>query len=352
LRASTETTARDLAERALDGAKRALARLISYIEDGRPEAGEILSILYPHTGQAHVVGITGAPGTGKSTLVNEICKLYRQGVSGCPPLTVGVVAVDATSPFSGGALLGDRLRMCDLAGDPGVFVRSMASRGSLGGLAQATANVVLALDAAGYRRIIVETVGAGQVEVDIAHTAHTTVVVEAPGLGDEVQAIKAGILEIADLFAVNKADREGADRTAAALEMMVNMERPARPIFHHGTFMATEAAGLQGEREGSFTWHPPVLKTIALSGVGVRDLVEKIEAHRAYLHESGEIVRKELMRAIAGLENILQQNLLRRLFASLGGEAWWRTVERVVQRQADPYSAVQELLQHIDVYKR
>ena len=196
------------------------------MEDGGAEAHALLAALHPHTGRGHVIGITGTPGTGKSTLVNALAKAYRERGR-----TVGIIAVDPTSPFSGGALLGDRVRMRDLAGDPGVFIRSMATRGSLGGLARATADVVAVLDAAGFDRILVETVGVGQAEVDIAGAAHTTIVVEAPGLGDEVQAIKAGVLEIADLFAVNKADREGADHTVMALQMMQGLA-PARTGHH------------------------------------------------------------------------------------------------------------------------
>ena len=199
----------------LSGNRRALARTISLVEDGGSDAHALLTALYPHTGRGHVIGVTGVPGTGKSTLVNALAKAYRD-----QDRTVGIIAVDPTSPFSGGALLGDRVRMRDLAGDPGVFIRSMATRGSLGGLARATADAIAVLDAAGFDRILVETVGVGQAEVDIAGAAHTTIVVEAPGLGDEVQAIKAGVLEIADLFAVNKADREGADHTFMALQMM------------------------------------------------------------------------------------------------------------------------------------
>ena len=218
-----------------------------------------------------MIGITGAPGTGKSTLVNALAKAYRE-----QGRTVGIIAVDPTSPFSGGALLGDRVRMRDLAGDPGVFIRSMATRGSLGGLARATADVIAVLDAAGFDRILVETVGVGQAEIDIAGAAHTTIVVEAPGLGDEVQAIKAGVLEIADLFAVNKADREGADHTVMALQMMQGLA-PARSVHHlpavqgrvdHGAARsAAQHAEAGVQPDGA--WLPPITKTVAVRGDGI-----------------------------------------------------------------------------------
>ena len=309
-----------LATEALAGNRYALARLISLVEDNGADARAALAALYPHTGQAHIVGVTGAPGTGKSTLVNQLAKSLR-----AQEVTVGVVAVDPTSPFSGGALLGDRLRMRDLAGDPGVFIRSMASRGSLGGLARATNDVVKVLDGVGFDVVLVETVGAGQAEVDIARTAHTTVVVESPGLGDEVQALKAGLMEIADVLVVNKADRPGAAKTARALEMVIN--RNAAP----------EEAGRDG-------WYPPILQTVALDGTGVPEVLDAVAAHREHLRATGLLARRERARVEAELLNVLRQELVDRLLARVGEdqvEAW---VERVVAREVDVYTAMQAIL--------
>jgi LAO/AO transport system kinase len=327
----------ELVERLLAGDRRALARTLSLVEDDGSDARAALAALYPHTGRAHIVGVTGAPGTGKSTLVNELAKLYR-----ARGLTIGIIAVDPTSPFSGGALLGDRVRMRDLAGDAGVFIRSMATRGSLGGLARATGDAVLVLDAAGFARILVETVGVGQAEVDIASTAHTVVVVEAPGLGDEVQAIKAGILEIADVFAVNKADREGADRTVLALQMMQGMG--PRSTGHHGAGGSAQRQHAASHADGEGGWLPPICKTVGIRGEGVPALLEAIEAHVAYLHASGRFQHRERLRVQSELEHILQQDLLRRLLDGLPGGAWDDTVKRVAQREIDPYTAVAQLL--------
>ena len=248
--------AAELIAGALAGDRLALARCISHVENETVTSQAILRALFAHTGHAHIIGVTGAPGTGKSTLVNALTQAYRRA-----GLTVGVVAIDPTSPFTGGAILGDRVRMRSLSGDSGVFIRSMATRGSLGGLSKTTADVVMVLDAAGFDRIIVETVGVGQAEVEIASTAHTTLVIEAPGMGDEVQAIKAGILEIADILVVNKADREGADRTVMALEMMLNMGHAPRRVMHHGQLMSVETpADLVAEADA---WQVKVLKTVA-----------------------------------------------------------------------------------------
>ncbi len=309
-----------LVTEALGGSRYALARLISLVEDDGADARAALATLYPHTGQAHVVGVTGAPGTGKSTLVNQLAKSLRvQGT------TVGVVAVDPSSPFSGGALLGDRLRMRDLAGDPGVFIRSMASRGSLGGLARATGDVVKVLDGVGFDVVLVETVGAGQAEVDIARTAHTTVVVEAPGLGDEVQALKAGLMEIADVLVVNKADRPGAAKTARALEMVI------------GRNASRGEAGQDG-------WCPPILQAIALDGTGVPEVLDAVAAHREHLRATGLWATRERERVETELLGALRQELLDQLLARVGQDQIQAWVERIAAREVDVYTAMQSIL--------
>ncbi|MFW6082589.1 MAG: methylmalonyl Co-A mutase-associated GTPase MeaB [Chloroflexota bacterium] len=306
----------DLVTKALNGNRLALARLISMIEDEHPGAKDALTALYHHTGRAHVVGVTGPPGSGKSTLVNVLAKEVR-----AQHVTVGVVGVDPTSPFTGGALLGDRVRMRDLAGDPGVFIRSMATRGSLGGLAQATNNVVKVLDAAGFDKVIVETVGAGQSEVEIARTAHTTIVLEAPGLGDEVQALKAGLMEIADILVVNKADRPGATQTARALEMALR----------------------QNASQKQDQWQPPIIQTIALDGSGVSDLLEAITTHRRHLCTTGLLAERERMRVESELLNLLQHRLLDRVVSRVGREHLEVWVDRIAARETDVYTAALEL---------
>jgi LAO/AO transport system kinase len=304
-----------LVEQALAGDQRAIARLITLVEDNGAEARAVVAALYPRTGRAHIIGVTGAPGTGKSTLVNALAKAYRRA-----DRTVSIVAIDPTSPFTGGAILGDRIRMQELAGDRGVFIRSMASRGSLGGLAWATGDAVKILDAVGYGMVLIETVGAGQAEVEIASTAHTTLVVTAPGLGDEVQAMKAGILEIADVLIVNKADREGADSTAAALEAMLDLD----------------------SRRGS--WRPPVLRTIATQEVGIDAVIEQAEKHFRHIQASGQLRAHEQQRAKDELSNVLRQGLMRELLARIGQDGYDALVDQVATRQLDPYAAAERLL--------
>jgi LAO/AO transport system kinase len=346
-----------LAEQVLAGRRRAVARAISLIEDDGPEAQEALAALHPHTGRAHIVGVTGPPGSGKSTLVNALALHFRMGAgaaeskaTGAPP-RVGIIAVDPTSPFSGGAILGDRIRMRDLSGDRGIFIRSMASRGNLGGLAWATSDAVKVLDAAGYDLVIVETVGAGQAEVDIARTAHTTVVVEVPGLGDDIQAIKAGILEIADVFAVNKADLEGADRAVMALRMMLDLSAGgARTVMHHGRVMevvvaVARAGDAQGISDSAATsWKPLIQKTVATRREGIPELAEAILAHRDHLEQSGGLAMRERERAAAELENIIQQESLRIVLARTDRSQLADYIDQIVQRDLDPYTASQRLV--------
>ncbi|CAG0926837.1 putative GTPase [Thermoflexales bacterium] len=326
-----------LVDRALQGDRRALSRLISRVENGGAEAWSALASIYPRTGRAQIVGVTGAPGTGKSTLVSEIAKYTRQHQ---PAITVGIVAVDPTSPFSGGAVLGDRIRMRDLAGDAGVFIRSMATRGSLGGLARATTDVVKVLDAAGFQLILIETVGAGQSEIDIARTADTVIVVEAPGLGDEVQAIKAGILEIADILVVNKADRDGVQSTVNALHTMIDLGKAPTSVLHHGqlTTLATPP------QVATDRWRPPVLKTIAAESTGIAEVLEAVTQHRAYLSAHPEGQQRARVRAAIELETILRESLVQQLLDHIGPEALTRTIDQVAARAIDPYSAAKQLL--------
>jgi LAO/AO transport system kinase len=341
-----------LVEQVLAGQRRAMARAISLVEDGGAEAQATSAALHPHTGQAHIVGVTGPPGSGKSTLVNALALHFRRGMANRPPPSVGIIAVDPTSPFSGGAILGDRIRMRDLAGDPGIFIRSMASRGNLGGLAWATADAVKVLDAGGYDLVFVETVGAGQGEVNIARTAHTTVVVEVPGLGDDIQAIKAGVLEVADIFAVNKADHEGADHAVMALRMMLDLDsatgNAARLQTANSAILEVILSAWDqvehGLREDFTPWRPPIHKTVATRKEGIAELADAIQAHRAHLEESGGLAWRERERAAAELETIIQQESLRSVLARIDGAELSELVGRIVDRRVDAFTACQQLL--------
>jgi LAO/AO transport system kinase len=300
----------------LAGSRRALARGITLAETGGPEARDLLRAAYPHTGRAHIVGVTGAPGAGKSTLVSTLAAEWRRRAR-----SVGIVAVDPTSPFTGGAILGDRIRMQSHGGDPGVFIRSMASRGRVGGIARATGDAVALLDAAGFEVVIVETVGAGQGEVEIASAAHTTLVIEVPGMGDDVQAIKAGILEIADVFVVNKADRDGADATVKQLRAMLHLGEAAQ--------------------DG---WTPPVLKAVAMRGEGIAEVVDQTERHLRHLRESGRLVERVQARAAAELRQAIQEAALEYARARAAGSAWDALAARIAAREIDPYTAAAQLL--------
>ena len=330
---------------AIRASRRDLARLLSRIVEN--QAGRELAALYPFTGHAHIVGVTGSPGTGKSSLVNALARHYRaQGQ------TVGIVAVDPTSPFSGGAILGDRIRMRDLAGDSGVFIRSLATRGALGGLAAATGDVVRAMDAAGFEIIFIETVGAGQSEVDIAHTAHTTLVVEAPGLGDDVQAIKAGILEIADILVVNKADNPAVENTVRGLRAMLDLGHRVERIAHHGRLMSVQAS--EEVQPENLAWQTPIVQTIATSSTpdaendGIGDLTKQIEVHRIYLHESGTFARRQRASLDGEIADRLRDALLARLLAQISADEVESLIARVADRDLDPASAVSALLEKVD----
>jgi LAO/AO transport system kinase len=330
-----------LAASLLEGNRLALARLLTQVENNSEEGNRALDELFPYTGKAHLVGVTGAPGTGKSSLVNQLVLHARKDASSGTPPRVAVVAVDPSSPFTGGAILGDRVRMRDLAGDPGVFIRSMASRGRLGGLALATSNFVQVLDAAGFELVFIETVGAGQAEVDIARLAHTTLVIEAPGLGDEIQAIKAGILEVADILVVNKADRPGAENTERALRGMLELGHPsARWSGHH--------AGSLVVKEEKNTWSLPIVRTVATEGKGVEELSSAIQQHRLYLQQSGTFTQRERLRLQAELEAMVQADLVRRWQAKLPPQEYQEVLERLVQRQVSPQQAVRELTRFCD----
>jgi len=308
----------NLVEEVRSGNVRAIARLMSLIEEGAAEATAALRALYPFTGGAYLVGITGPPGSGKSTLADRLTEAFRRQGQ-----TVGIVAVDPTSPFTGGAILADRIRMQRHSLDPEVFIRSMATRGQLGGLAPATHAVVDVLDAAGKGIVLIETVGVGQDEVEIVRLAHTTVVIMVPGLGDEVQAIKAGILEIGDLFVVNKADREGADRTATELQMMLGLS-------------------------GATGWKPPILKTVASEGTGIPELVQAIGEHRAYFEQSGLKAKKGRERSRAALLDLLRERLTRAALQKAHGNGSLEAVlDRIARRDLDPYTAVEEILKKV-----
>jgi LAO/AO transport system kinase len=338
-------TATQLAQRVLDGDVRAASRLMRNIDDGVPTAMADLQALFPKTGGAYIIGLTGSPGAGKSTLTDRLIARFRkQGKK------VGVLAVDPTSPFTGGAILGDRIRMQEHATDKGVFIRSLATRGNLGGLSRATGDCIRVMDAMGQDVILVETVGVGQDEIDIAQMAHTTVVVTVPGMGDDVQAIKAGILEVADVFAVNKSDLDGADRMVRELRMMLELRHavkaPAMDHDAHHRMVRAKAEGRHVEEAAPpREWEPPILKVVAARDQGVDELVEAIAQHRAFLDETGLRKDKERARAAMQFIALLRERLLRGALARLERERGRldEVAGRIAERQADPYALAEEL---------
>src|ERR1044071_4227497 len=327
-----------LTQSILDGNRLALARLLTQAENDSPEGRAALADLFPHTGKAHLIGVTGAPGTGKSSLVNQLALFYRKNDPSRKK--VAIVAVDPSSPFTGGAVLGDRVRMRDLSGDEGVFIRSMATRGSLGGIAQKTASLVQIFDAAGYEVIIIETVGAGQSEVDVARLAHTTLVVEAPGLGDEIQAIKAGILEVADILVINKADRPGVENTERALRSTLELAHPTKRVFrHHGKDMSIAAP-----EADSTLWIPPIVKTVATEGKGIDELAAAIAKHVEHLRQSGDWDARDRARLGSEMETLLREALMDRFLENIEQENYEEIIKKVVNRNISPHEAVRSLL--------
>jgi len=315
----------DIAERLLNGDRRALARMVTLIENEAPQARRYLAELHQHAGRAHIIGVTGPPGAGKSTLVTHLVRELRRR-----DRKIGVVAIDPTSPFTGGAILGDRIRMMELAGDPQVFIRSMASRGSLGGLSASTRDVVRAMDAAGYDPIIIETIGTGQAEVEVMRAAQTVLVVSAPGMGDEVQAIKAGILEIADIFVVSKADKPGADQTVAELAMLLSLD-PNRRLHD----------------KSKPYWRIPVLKTSAIKDQGISQLVDAIEQHRQYLLQSGMLAHRAQRQVRSEVEALVVHAVINALKNEVTADEWRKMLEDITARVRDPYSVANELQKRI-----
>ena len=306
-----------LVESARAGSPRAVARLISLVEDGHPALREVMAALAPHTGRAHIIGITGSPGVGKSTSTNAVVgALRKQGKR------IGILAVDPSSPFSGGALLGDRVRMQDHALDPEVYIRSMASRGHLGGLSWTTPQALRVLDAAGCDVILVETVGVGQSEVEVAGLADTTIVLLAPGMGDGIQAAKAGIREIGDIFVVNKADRDGADATVRDIRHMISL----------------------GDRTAPHLWRPPVLKTVAQEGKGIDEVIEAIEKHTVWMEEFGMLRERRIRRAGDEIESIALQALRAKMGDLRHGNGVDELAAAVVDGTTDPYAAADQIV--------
>ncbi len=314
-----DSTHSDLISRLRSGAPRALARAISAVENRQPGWSDLLKSLFPHTGKARILGLTGAPGAGKSTLVDQLAKHYRKENQ-----SVGIIAVDPTSPYTGGAILGDRIRMQDHYSDPGIYIRSMATRGSLGGLARTTADVAAVLDASGRDRILIETVGVGQDEVDIVRLADITIVILVPGMGDDVQTIKAGIMEIADIFVINKSDREGAER----------VEREIRAM-----------QSLQARQDG---WTPPIVKTVATTGEGTKELAATITDYEKYLKERNLAHKKTIENWQERLVEMLRDALLEKARSQMDGDSLQRYAAEVADHKRDPYTLIEEFVRGVE----
>jgi len=339
--------AKQLINTLTSGDKLTLSRVLTQVENNTAAGNAALEELFPYTGHAHLIGITGAPGSGKSTLVNYLALNLRQSQNIQTKLRVGIIAVDPTSPFTGGALLGDRVRMRDLYGDEGVFIRSMATRGALGGLAHTTAAFTQVLDAAGYDIILIETVGAGQSEVEIARLAHTVIVVEAPGMGDDIQMIKAGILEIADILVANKADKPGAENNARALRAMLEMAHSPgsyAPSRKHLLSSSPDKSATTDEQNNEEKWTPPVITTVATEGKGFNELLQAIKDHRNYLKSSGEWEQREQANLKLEFEILIRDTLTIRWSEKLPQGVYESTMRDLYQRKIAPHTAVEKLL--------
>ncbi len=332
----------DLVKRVLGGEPRAIGRALRMVDDLAPASSDLLKALWPHAGKAWVLGVTGNPGAGKSTLCDRLIGAYRARGH-----RVGVVAVDPSSPYTGGAILGDRIRMSRHATDDGVFIRSLATRGHLGGLTRSARDVVRVLDAAGHDLVIVETVGVGQDELEITHTAHSTLVVMAPGMGDEVQAIKAGILECADVFAVNKADREGAEAAVRDLELMVSLGnesiRALSKMRGHATHGSADGFVKGGSTSADGRWTPPILKCVAVRGEGISELVTALERHRAWVEGTTRGQERRRARLAEQLRESLRESLIEAAVHDLG-PLIDDAVQAVDTRKVDPYTATEQLV--------
>jgi LAO/AO transport system kinase len=336
---ATRSDVNEIANRVRKGDVRAAARLMRNLDDADPAAVEVLRALFPHTGNAYVVGITGSPGAGKSSITDRLIGFYRQQGK-----TVGVVAVDPTSPFSGGAILGDRIRMQDHALDPGVFIRSLATRGSLGGLSRATSDITRVMDAMGKDVVLVETVGVGQDEIDVASLAHTTVVVVVPGMGDDIQAIKAGILEVADVFTINKSDREGADRTERELRSMIELRHVTMPMDHDKQHRFSPT-GPAMARSDDYSWEPPIVRTVATRNTGFDELAGAIEKHRQHLEAHGGKLAREATRARAEFLAILRERLVKSALERIAREQGEldELATRIARKETDPYALAEDV---------